>query len=57
MRAASARVDRLVVGPIAREDMPVSVLDGAADINLLGMRFLRTLDSFAIERGEMVLKS
>ena len=57
VRAASARVERLVIGPIAREDMPVSVLDGEADINLLGMRFLRTLDSFAIERGEMVLKS
>ncbi len=57
VRAASARVERLVVGPIAREDMPVSVLDGSADINLLGMRFLRTLESFAIERGEMVLKS
>lgn len=57
VRAASARVDRLVIGPIAREDMPVAVLDGAADINLLGMRFLRTLDSFAVERGELVFRS
>ncbi|MFN3286958.1 MAG: TIGR02281 family clan AA aspartic protease [Sphingomonadaceae bacterium] len=57
VRAASARIERLVVGPIARDDMPVSVLDSPADINLLGMRFLRTLDSFAIERGEMVLRS
>lgn len=57
IHAADARVDRLVVGPIVRERMPVAVLDGRADINLLGMRFLRSLDGWRVERGELVLAS
>ncbi len=54
--AASARVDRLSVGPIVRTDMPVSIIPGA-DIDLLGMRFLRTLDGWRVERGELLLRS
>ena len=54
--AASARVDRMSVGPIERTDMPVSIIPGA-DIDLLGMRFLRTLDGWRVEKGELLLKS
>ncbi len=56
VEAADARVDRLSVGPIVRTDMPVSIIPGA-DIDLLGMRFLRTLDGWAVEQGELRLKS
>lgn len=54
--AAGARVDRLAVGSIVRTDMPVSIIAGA-DIDLLGMRFLRTLDGWRVEKGELLLKS
>ena len=56
VEAAGARVDRLSVGPIERTDMPVSIIPGA-DIDLLGMRFLRTLDGWRVEKGELLLKS
>ena len=56
VEAAGARVDRLSVGPIERTDMPVSIIPGA-NIDLLGMRFLRTLDGWRVEKGELLLKS
>ena len=57
VQAAAARVDRFVVGPIVRERMPVSVLQGQIDINLLGMRFLRSLDGWRVEQDTLVLTS
>lgn len=56
VNAADARVESLAVGGIVRTDMPVSIIPGA-DINLLGMRFLSTLDGWRVEQGELVLKS
>lgn len=56
VQAADARVDKLSVGPIERVDMPVSIIPGT-DIDLLGMRFLRTLDGWRVDRGELLLKS
>lgn len=56
VEAAGARVGRMAVGPIERTDMPVSIIEGA-DIDLLGMRFLRTLDGWRVEKGELLLKS
>lgn len=57
VRAASARVDRFVVGPIVRERLPVSILQGNLEINLLGMRFLRSLEGWRVERDTLVLTS
>ena len=54
--SASARVDSLSIGPIARGGMEVSIIPGA-DIDLLGMSFLRTLDGWRVERGSLVLRS
>lgn len=56
VEAADARVDRLAIGGIVRTDMPVSIIPGA-DINLLGMRFLSSLDGWRVEQGELVLRS
>lgn len=57
VRAADARVRRMVVGPIVRTDMPISILDGNAEINLMGMRFLRTLTGWRVERDTLILVS
>ena len=56
VNAADARVDSLRIGGIERTQMPVSIIPGA-DINLLGMRFLSTLEGWRVEQGELVLKS
>lgn len=55
VRAASVRVERLVVGPIARRNIRVSVLDGAVDIDLLGMSFLRSLEGWRVEKDTLIL--
>lgn len=57
VRAASARVDRLTIGPIVRQEMPVSVLAGEVDVNLLGMRFLRSLSGWRVEKDTLILQS
>lgn len=55
VRAADARVERMTIGPIARTNMPVSVFQSSVDINLLGMRFLRSLDGWRVEKGTLIL--
>jgi aspartyl protease family protein len=50
-----ARIKRITVGPIVRENFPVLVADNLGDANLLGMNFLSTLKGWRVEAGELVL--
>ncbi len=50
-----ARLTRLVIGPIVREDFPVLVSDQLGSTNLLGMNFLSSLRGWRIEGDVMVL--
>lgn len=50
-----ARVNKLRVGPIIREDMPVHVSESFGEINLLGMDFLSSLKAWRVEGNTMIL--
>ncbi len=50
-----ARLERLTVGPIKRQDFPVLVSDTLGDTNLLGMNFLNTLKGWRVEGDTLVL--
>jgi aspartyl protease family protein len=51
-----ARVERLTLGPIEREDMAVHVFPRGDDLNVLGMNFLSSLSSWGVEGRFLVLK-
>jgi aspartyl protease family protein len=54
---ARGRVDRLKVGPIEREDLPVHISSTLGDTNVIGMNFLSTLSSYGVEgRTTLVLR-
>lgn len=50
-----ARLARLTIGPIKRQDFPVLVSDTLGDTNLLGMNFLDTLRGWRVEGDTLVL--
>lgn len=50
-----ARVARLAIGPIIREDMPVHVSESFGETNMLGMDFLSSLKGWRVEGQTMVL--
>ena len=50
-----ARLERLNVGPIKRQDFPVLVSDTLGDTNLLGMNLLNTLKGWRVEGDTLVL--
>ena len=50
-----ATADRLEVGSIARSDFPVDVSD-QDDLNLIGMTFLSSLNSWGVEGNYLVLR-
>lgn len=50
-----ARLARLSIGPIKRQDFPVLVSDTLGDTNLLGMNFLDTLKGWRVEGDTLVL--
>lgn len=50
-----ARIARLSVGPVIREDFPVLVSESFGDVNLLGMDFLSSLKSWRVEGDTMIL--
>jgi aspartyl protease family protein len=55
--AAPVRIDKIAIGPILVRDVRALVArPGALSESLLGMSFLERLDSFAVERGKLVLK-
>ena len=51
-----SRADTLQVGPIERTDFPVDVNE-TDDINLLGMNFLSSLESWRVEGNYLVLQA
>jgi aspartyl protease family protein len=50
-----ARIAKLEIGPISRQDFAVHVADGLGDGNLLGMNFLSSLKGWRVEGNELVL--
>jgi aspartyl protease family protein len=56
--AAETRLDELSVGPIVLRNVRALIArPGALSENLLGMSFLERLQSYAVERGRLVLKA
>lgn len=55
-RGATITVPTLTVGPLHFTNVEVSVDQSAMTSSLLGMAFLRRLDSFAVERHRLVLR-
>lgn len=53
---ARVRLDRIVIGDIAIDNVSGSVVSGRLDQSLLGMSFLRRLSGFEIRGEEMVLR-
>ena len=55
-RGAPVRLDSLAVGPIAYADLPASVNEAPMGESLLGMTFLRRLESYEVRRDIMILR-
>jgi aspartyl protease family protein len=53
---APLTADRLEVGPIAMSDFKMSVNQAPMSASLLGMSFLRRLESFRVEDHKLVLR-
>jgi aspartyl protease family protein len=53
---ASATVNSLAVGPIRMSDVPVEVNRAPMDASLLGMPFLKRLDSFEVRGDQLFLR-
>jgi aspartyl protease family protein len=53
--AKRANVQSLVVGPHKIENHPVVVSESFGDVNLLGMNFLNSMQSWRVEANKMVL--
>jgi aspartyl protease family protein len=53
---AMIRVERLEVGPIRRRDITVSVNQAEMSTSLLGLAFLKNLDSFQVSGNHLFLK-
>ena len=52
---SQANAGRLDIGPIERIDFPVNVSDRDGT-DILGMNFLSSLDSWRVERGDLVMR-
>ena len=55
-RGAPVRLDSFAVGPIAYEGLAASVNEAPMSESLLGMTFLRRLDSYEVRRDVMILR-
>ena len=55
-RGAPVRLDSLSVGPIAYADLPASVNEAPMGESLLGMTFLRRLESYEVRGDVMILR-
>ena len=54
IRVSSGRAERLTIGPIERRDVAMHVADNA-DLNVLGMNFLSSLQRWGVEGRWLVL--
>jgi aspartyl protease family protein len=55
-RGAAFTADSLQVGPIGLSNVPMSINQAPMSASLLGMRFLKQLDSFEINDGKLILR-
>ena len=55
--SASATIDKLSIGPIQLRNVPVTINRTEMSDSLLGMAFLRRLDSFEFKRGQLILRA
>lgn len=55
-RAAAFTADSLAVGPIRVSNFPMSVNQAAMSRSLLGLSFLRRLDSFEVRDRKLILR-
>lgn len=55
-RGAAIRLDSFAVGPIVFYDLPASVNEAPMGQSLLGMTFLRQLDSYEVRRDRLILR-
>lgn len=55
IEAKRARIDRLAVGPIRSTDMAVVVSPAFGNMNVLGMNFLSSLESWRVEGRTLIL--
>ncbi|MEO3428787.1 TIGR02281 family clan AA aspartic protease [Pelagibius sp. CAU 1746] len=55
-RGAPVRLDSLAVGPIVFNDLPASVNEASMGESLLGMTFLRRLDSYEVRGDRLILR-
>lgn len=55
-RGAPVRLDSLGLGPIVYTDLPASVNEAPMSESLLGMTFLRRLESYEVRRDVMILR-
>jgi aspartyl protease family protein len=56
VEAQRGRAERLKVGTIEREDLPVHVSEAFGDMNVLGMNFLSSLSGWSVEGKWLILK-
>ena len=54
IRVSSGRAESLIIGPIERRDIAMHVADNA-DLNVLGMNFLSSLQRWGVEGRWLVL--
>ena len=55
--SAQVRLDEIVIGGIARRNVPASVAeDGRLDQNLLGMTFLSSLSGYTVRQDQMIFQ-
>lgn len=53
--SAPVRLDGIAIGPIERVRIGAVVPNGALEVNLLGMRFLRSLQSWRVEGDTLIM--
>lgn len=55
-RGAPVRLEYVAVGPLVFNDLPASVNEAPMGQSLLGMTFLRRLDSYEVQRDRLILR-
>ncbi|PKP97023.1 MAG: TIGR02281 family clan AA aspartic protease [Alphaproteobacteria bacterium HGW-Alphaproteobacteria-15] len=56
VEARRARIDRVEVGSLATDDLPVFVATSFGDLDVLGMNFLSRLRSWRVEQNVLILE-
>jgi len=55
IKVATGRADTLEIGPIERRDMNLHIAGTDADLNVLGMNFLSSLQRWGVEGRWLIL--